>query len=100
MPNTLDPLAALFTTANEVGTNWSGYSNPQFDKLVTSAINVANEADAANQLKQLQLIAVHDAPYLPHGWDGVRRAFDKTLQTPPQSILAEWDDWFRTTRQV
>ena len=100
MPNTLDPLSALYTTANVGGTNWSGYSNPEFDKLVTSAINVADEADAASQLKQLQVIATRDVPCLPHGWDGVRRAFDKTLQTPPQSILAEWDDWFRTTRSV
>lgn len=100
MPNTLDPLSALYTSANVGGTNWSGYSNPQFDKLVTSAINQADEADAASQLKQLQVIATRDVPCLPHGWDGVRRAFAKDLQTPPQSILAEWDDWFRTTRQV
>jgi peptide/nickel transport system substrate-binding protein len=100
MPNTLDPLSALYTTANVGGTNWSGYSNPEFDHLVTSAINQTNEADAANQLKQLQVIATRDVPCLPHGWDGVRRAFAKDLSTPPQSILAEWDDWYRTTRHV
>lgn len=99
-PNTLDPLSALYTTANLDQGNWAGYSNPVFDRLVISAINVADEASAASQLKQLQQIAVRDVPYLPHGWDGIRRAADKNLKTPPQSILGEWDDWFRLTSSV
>lgn len=100
MPNTLDPLSALYTTVNLAAGNWAGYSNPTFDGLVNKAIDVADEADAASELKQIQEIAVQDVPYLPHGWDGIRRGFSHNLSTPAQSILGEWDDWFRLTREI
>ena len=49
-------------------------------------------------LKQLQMIHIRDVPTIVHGWDGIRRAQSQKLTTPRQTILAEWDDWFRTTK--
>jgi ABC-type transport system substrate-binding protein len=99
-PNALDPLAALLTTANLDVSNFPGYSNPQFDKLVADAIVATDTAQIASDLRQLQLIHIQDVPLLVHGWDGVRRVQSTHIQAPPQTPIAEWDDWFRTTRFV
>jgi len=98
MPNALDPLAALMTSANVGSTNYSGYVNKQYDSLVAQAITATNRKQIASLLKQLQMIHIRDVPTIVHGWDGIRRAQSQQLATPRQTILAEWDDWFRTTK--
>jgi ABC-type transport system substrate-binding protein len=98
MPNALDPLAALMTSANVASTNYSGYVNNQYDRLIAQAITATNKKQIASLLKQLQMIHIRDVPTIVHGWDGIRRVQSDKLTTPRQTILAEWDDWFRTTK--
>ena len=40
---------------------------------------------------------VRDAPLLAHCWDGIIRLESDKLQTPTQTLIAEWDYWFRST---
>ena len=94
-PNALDPLAAVLTSANDAGTNWSGYHNPAFDDAVQKATVATSDADIQNYMMTLQKMALDDVPILVHGWDGIRRAQTTDLTTPNQTVLAEWDDWFR-----
>lgn len=96
-PNALDPLAALLTSANDAGTNWSGYKNPDFDDAVQKASTATVDADIANYMMALQKMAIDDVPILIHGWDGIRRVQTTNLTTPNQTVLAEWDDWFRVS---
>jgi hypothetical protein len=44
------------------------------------------------------MIQVRDVPLLVHGWDGIRRVAQKKLDTPVQTLVAEYDDWFRPAR--
>jgi peptide/nickel transport system substrate-binding protein len=97
-PNTLDPLAAMLDSANEAGSNFTGYNNPKADALIAKCSQAADENAIGAQLKELQMLCVNEAVMFPHGWDGIRRAASKSLQTPSQSILGEWDDWFRTSK--
>jgi len=97
MPNALDPLAALMTSANLASTNYSGYVNKEYDTIVSQAITATDKKQIASLLRQLQMIHIRDVPTLVHGWDGIRRVQSDKLTTPRQTILAEWDDWFRTT---
>jgi peptide/nickel transport system substrate-binding protein len=97
-PNTLDPLAAILGSANEASTNFMGYHNPAADKLIEACSRAADENAIGDKLKQLQMMCVNDAAIFPHGWDGVTRSGSNKLNTPNQSILGEWDDWYRTSK--
>ncbi len=98
MPNALDPLAALMTSSALDSTNFSGYVNKEYDRHVAQAIVATSKKQIAAHLKKLQEIHIRDVPILVHGWDGIRRAESEKLKTPNQTILGEWDDWFRTTQ--
>ena len=43
------------------------------------------------------MIVIDDAPLLGHGWDGIIRAEASDIATPEQTIIGQWDDWFRVT---
>jgi peptide/nickel transport system substrate-binding protein len=94
MPNALDPMAALFTSK---GPNFPGYKNPRVEKLVDEIIVSTNKDEINAKLREIHLTAVRDAPLLAHGWDGIIRVESDKLQTPTQTLIAEWDDWFRST---
>jgi peptide/nickel transport system substrate-binding protein len=98
MPNALDALAALMTSGALSSTNYSGYVNKEYDRLVAQSIVATDKKAIASALRKLQLLHIHDVPMVVHGWDGIRRAESKKLRTPNQTILGEWDDWFRTTQ--
>ena len=95
MPNTLDPLAALATSK---GVNFPGYENAEVEGLIDEIIVSTDEAERGEKLKRVLMIVVDDAPLLGHGWDGVIRAEASDLDTPEQTIIGQWDDWFRVTR--
>ena len=94
-PNALDPMSALLTTAALANTNFPGYSNPEYDRLVVEATVATDTTVIADKLRQMQLIQIRDVPLMVHGWDAIRRVTASNLKTPSQTILAEWDDWFR-----
>jgi peptide/nickel transport system substrate-binding protein len=96
-PNALDPIAALVSSA-EAGTNFPSFKNAEYDKLVAQASITSDTKLLAAKLRRLQQIHIDQVPLLVHGWDGIRRVESNKLQTPKQTILAEWDDWFRTTK--
>ena len=94
MPNTLDPVAALVTSK---GPNFPGYENADVERLVDEIIVSTDETERGDKLRQVLMIVIDDAPLLGHGWDGIIRAEASDLATPEQTIIAEWDDWFRVT---
>jgi peptide/nickel transport system substrate-binding protein len=96
-PNTLDPLAALFSSGSAAWLKVDPLP-PQLAKLVDESVKATDEAAIAEKLRQLQVATTKDAHIFPHGWDALRRAETTKLKTPKQSILAEWDDWFRTAK--
>jgi peptide/nickel transport system substrate-binding protein len=99
-PHALDPMAALLTTAALEVSNFPGYSNPEYDQAIADAY-VATDTDViADRLAELQRIQVRDVPLLVHGWDAIRRIEGPDVQGPEQTILGQWDDWFRTTHFV
>ncbi|MDO8212667.1 ABC transporter substrate-binding protein [Conexibacter sp. CPCC 206217] len=97
-PNTLDPLAGMLSSANLESGNFSGYSDRRFDRLVNDAVITTDDEQRNAKLRQLQLMAAEEAVLFPHGWDAMRRAESNSIRTPEQTILAEWDDWYRTSR--
>jgi peptide/nickel transport system substrate-binding protein len=94
MPNTLDPVAALATSK---GVNFPGYENPDVERLVDEIIVSTDEAERSEKLRQVLVTIVDDAPLLGHGWDGIIRAESSDITTPEQTIIGQWDDWFRVT---
>jgi peptide/nickel transport system substrate-binding protein len=94
MPNTLDPLAALVTSK---GPNFPGYENPDVEQLVDEIIVSTDEAERSEKLHQVLLTVLDDVPLLGHGWDGIIRVESSDITTPEQTIIGEWDDWFRVT---
>jgi peptide/nickel transport system substrate-binding protein len=96
-PIAIDPLAGLMSSGVLAGSNWAGYSNHSFDTILAEAISATKSSVIGAKMRQLQLIQVHDVPYLVHGWDAVRRVEVNKLVTPPQTVVAEWDDWFRSS---
>ena len=99
-PHILDPLTALYASANDASTNWAGYKNPRFDKLHDEVIGETDEAARESTLRELQQIVAEDVPYLVHGWDAQLRVESTSLKTPTQTTLAQWDDWFRQSSYV
>jgi peptide/nickel transport system substrate-binding protein len=97
-PHALDPMAALLTTDALAVSNFPGYSNPAYDAAVGKAIVATDKTEIATHLRTLQMIQVRDVPLLVHGWDGIRRVAQKKLDTPVQTLVAEYDDWFRPAR--
>jgi peptide/nickel transport system substrate-binding protein len=97
-PHALDPMAALLTTDALAVSNFPGYSNPAYDAAVAKAIVATDKTEIATHLRTLQMIQVRDVPLLVHGWDGIRRVAQKKLETPVQTLVAEYDDWFRSAR--
>jgi peptide/nickel transport system substrate-binding protein len=97
-PNALDPMSALLATAALDNTNFPGYSNPEYDRLVVEATVATDTSVIADKLRQMQLIQIRDVPLMVHGWDAIRRVTASNLKTPNQTILAEWDDWFRPSQ--
>lgn len=95
MPNTLDPIAALVTSK---GTNFPGYVNEEVETLVDEIIVSTDETERNDKLREVLLIIADDVPMLGHGWDGVIRAESADISTPEQTIIGQWDDWFRLTR--
>jgi peptide/nickel transport system substrate-binding protein len=93
MPTPLDPMAALFTSK---GPNFPGYKNAAVEKLVDEIIVATDEQEITQKLRELHLTAVRDAPLLAHGWDGVVRVESGKVATPEQTLIGQWDDWFRT----
>jgi peptide/nickel transport system substrate-binding protein len=97
-PHILDPLTALYASANDASTNWAGYKNPKFDKLHNEVIKQTDASKRDSTLRELQQMIAEDVPYLTHGWDAQLRVENTTLQTPTQTTLAQWDDWFRASQ--
>lgn len=72
-----DPGVFLSTTfmTGKVGTNRSGYSNSEFDELMTSAIATV-DADARCEIyKDAQVILEQDSPFMPIWYAGAYAAF-------------------------
>jgi ABC-type transport system substrate-binding protein len=94
MPTPLDPMAALFTSK---GPNFPGYENAKVEQLVDEIIVATDEQEISQKLRELHLTAVREAPLLAHGWDGIVRVESGKVATPEQTLIGQWDDWFRTT---
>ena len=56
-----------------------------------------DEAERSEKLHQVLLTVLDDVPLLGHGWDGIIRVESSDITTPEQTIIGEWDDWFRVT---
>jgi peptide/nickel transport system substrate-binding protein len=59
-----DPIYQMnFLLKSTAFTDYSGYSNPQFDALVTNGINVTDSAQRDTLSQQAQQMAIEDAPW-------------------------------------
>ncbi len=60
-----DAYALMRCFGTGFGSNYGGYSNPEFDELCTQANSTGDDAQRAELYKQAQTILSQDLPYLP-----------------------------------
>ena len=83
---------SLFTTANfaPVGPNYSHYSNPQYDRLYTNAMSVADAEERFRYYSQMDSLMMLDAPVVVLFYDEVLRFVNKRvsgLDSNPTNLL-------------
>lgn len=97
-PTPLDVLVALGYSKNAGATNFSGYNNPQYDRLVNEAITSSSASARASAIRQLQIIATHDAFELFHGWDATPTWSYRNdmIKAPKMDLEPDWDPVYQT----
>ncbi|GII94769.1 peptide ABC transporter substrate-binding protein [Sinosporangium siamense] len=65
-PSAENYLAPIFSTgAIETGSNYSGYSNPEFDELIAKGDSAKTEEESLKFYQQASDILIKDLPYIP-----------------------------------
>ena len=60
-----DPSSFLGTMVTGGGNNWAGWSNKEFDRLVSEASNTADNAKRLELFQQAEAVLLGDAPLIP-----------------------------------
>jgi peptide/nickel transport system substrate-binding protein len=104
VPSGLDAANPVIVLSSEGKTgayyNFSGYSNPEFDALVTKIEQEMDENKQMPLIKQASIVMMKDAPYLPlaqsvsriYWWDYVKNYYGEYSldDGTPQSMIPYW----------
>jgi peptide/nickel transport system substrate-binding protein len=91
VPEPLNMYGTIFTTGG--ASNYNGYSNPAYDKLINQASVTTDTAARAALITQAQAIAVQDVPWIPLYAPNVALFLGKRITGAPASFVYLYYPW-------
>ena len=89
-----DPLVFLRTVVKEGGSqNYSGYSNPEVEQLITEAEQAKDETVRAEKVAEIEAVAMEDMPWLPIVDPAVRLFMNDRITGVPASFVYLYYPW-------
>ncbi|GAA1357405.1 ABC transporter substrate-binding protein [Arthrobacter koreensis] len=89
-----DPLVFLRTIVQDGGSqNFSGYSNPEIEELITKAEATASETERAELTAEIEALAMEDMPWLPILDPSVRLFMSDRVTGVPASFAYLYYPW-------
>ena len=81
----------IYALAYRSGEAWneSGFSNPEFDKLLEKALGVADLKERQSLMKQMQFILQQEAPIIQPYWRNLYRHFHKKVRNAAMHPMNE-----------
>jgi peptide/nickel transport system substrate-binding protein len=91
VPEPLNMYATIFTS--DGGSNYNGYSNPEYDRLISEALATDDEDARAALINQAQVISVEEAPWIPLYAPNVRLFLGNRISGAPSSFVYLYYPW-------
>jgi peptide/nickel transport system substrate-binding protein len=91
IPEPLEMYGPIFQTGG--GSNYNGYSNPEFDKLIKKALATEDPEARAELVVQAQAISVEDVPWIPIYTPDVRLFLSDRVTGAPASFVYLYYPW-------
>lgn len=89
-----DPLVFLRTIVKEGGSqNYSGYSNPEIERLIAEAEVLTDDAERAEKVAEIEALAMEDLPWLPIADPAVRLFLNERVTGVPASFVYLYYPW-------
>ncbi|WGW11483.1 ABC transporter substrate-binding protein [Saxibacter everestensis] len=89
-----DPLAYLRTIVGKDGSqNYSGYDNPEINKLLDEAAVITDDAERATKVAQIESLAINDVPWIPVVDPAVRLYLNDRVTGVPASFVYLYYPW-------
>jgi peptide/nickel transport system substrate-binding protein len=89
-----DPLVFLRTVVKEGGSqNFSGYSNPEIEKLIAEAEVLTDDDERAEKVAEIEALAMEDMPWLPIVDPAVRLFVNERITGVPASFVYLYYPW-------
>jgi peptide/nickel transport system substrate-binding protein len=89
-----DPLVFLRTIVKEGGSqNFSDYSNPEIEKLITEAEVLTDDTERAEKVARIEALAMEDMPWLPIVDPAVRLFVNERITGVPASFVYLYYPW-------
>lgn len=91
VPEPLNMYGTIFTS--DGGSNYNGYSNPEYDRLIGKALETDDPTARAELINQAQIISVEDAPWIPLYAPNVRLFLGSRISGAPASFVYLYYPW-------
>ncbi len=91
VPEPLNMYGTIFTS--DGGSNYNGYSNPEYDRLISKALETDDPEARAGLINQAQVISVEDAPWIPLYAPNVRLFLGSRISGAPASFVYLYYPW-------
>jgi peptide/nickel transport system substrate-binding protein len=91
VPEPLNMYGTIFTS--DGGSNYNGYSNPEYDRLIGKALETDDPTARAELINQAQIISVQDAPWIPLYAPNVRLFLGSRISGAPASFVYLYYPW-------
>jgi peptide/nickel transport system substrate-binding protein len=91
IPEPLNMYATIFTS--DGGSNYNGYSNPEYDALIDEALATDDVEARAELINQAQVISVEDVPWIPLYAPNVRLFLGNRVSGAPASFVYLYYPW-------
>lgn len=91
VPEPLNMYGTIFTS--DGGSNYNGYSNPEYDRLIGKALETDDPTARAELINQAQIISVEDAPWIPLYAPNVRLVLGSRISGAPASFVYLYYPW-------
>ena len=91
IPEPLNMYGTIFTS--DGGSNYNGYSNPEYDALIDEALGTDDVEARAELINQAQAISVEDVPWIPLYAPNVRLFLGDRITGAPASFVYLYYPW-------
>ncbi len=91
IPEPLNMYGTIFNTGG--GSNYNGYSNAEYDRLITEALGTEDTVARAELINQAQAISVEEMPWIPLYAPNVRLFLGDRISGAPASFVYLYYPW-------